>query len=76
MGGLRWTVFAVEKIYNLFGTLPFLNAEKLDEISRPNWLCDSTEVWKTLGQSPEYDLERGMKATIDWYIDKGWIQRS
>lgn len=26
-----------------------------------------------LGFSPEYDLERGVKETIAWYKDKGWL---
>ena len=34
------------------------------------------EVYKRqeeLGFSPEYDLERGVKETIAWYKDKGWL---
>ena len=26
-----------------------------------------------IGYSPEYDLERGVKETIAWYKDKGWL---
>ncbi|MEO4857565.1 NAD(P)-dependent oxidoreductase, partial [Bacteroides uniformis] len=38
-----------------------------------NWQCDITPAVEELGFSPEYDLERGVKETIAWYKDKGWL---
>lgn len=26
-----------------------------------------------LGYAPEYDLEKGVKETIAWYKDEGWL---
>jgi len=73
LGLLRWSILAVEKMYSLFGTLPFLTMEKLDEISQANWLCDSGEVWRLLSKSPSHDLQTGMKETVNWYRKQGWI---
>ncbi len=73
LAALRWTILAVEKIYGLAGTIPFLNVEKLNEISQGNWLCDSSEVWQDLSSAPEYDLEKGMKETVSWYMENGWL---
>ena len=33
-----------------------------------NWQCDITPAVEELGFSPEYDLERGVKETIAWYL--------
>jgi len=56
----------------LFGTLPFLNTEKVKEISSPNWLCKS-KLWTDLSSAPQYLLNDGMKETIEWYQENKWL---
>jgi nucleoside-diphosphate-sugar epimerase len=70
---LRWIIGAIENIYSLFGRQPFLNVEKVNEISSANWTCCSTNFWNTISSRPSYSLERGIKETVVWYIEKGWI---
>lgn len=70
---LRAVIAGVEGIYSLFGKQPFLNTDKVNEISAPNWLCDSDEFWNAMGAVPEYNLERGIRATVAWYKEKGWL---
>ena len=50
-----------------------LNSDKYRIMKQRNWQCDITPVVEELGFSPEYDLERGVKETIAWYKDKGWL---
>lgn len=50
-----------------------LNSDKYRIMKQRNWQCDVTPAVKELGFSPEYDLERGVKETIAWYKDKGWL---
>jgi nucleoside-diphosphate-sugar epimerase len=38
-----------------------------------NWVCDITKAKKTLGFRPRFRLEAGLKVTIRWYRDKGWL---
>ena len=38
-----------------------------------NWRCDISGAQKELGYAPAYDLERGVKATVKWYKDNGWL---
>ena len=65
----------IEAMYILFtGKLPFLNSEKINEISSPNWLCDSNPVWNSIRSSPFYTLEEGMLETIQWYQQHKWIK--
>lgn len=75
LGLIRSGILAVESVYRLLGTLPFLNSEKLNEISQANWLCDSDPVWKLLGRRPRVDLNTGMRNTIQWYRDNGWLKK-
>jgi UDP-glucose 4-epimerase len=56
------------------GTTPFLNREKLAEISSPNWLCNGDTLWHELSSSPQYNLEKGMEETLTWYRENGWLK--
>ena len=71
---VRMTISAVEKVHRLlFKKLPFINREKLKEISSANWLCDGTEVWQHLGAEPSYSLKEGIAETVSWYKSNGWL---
>jgi UDP-glucose 4-epimerase len=70
---LRWTIKVLEMVYGWFGSQPFLNEEELNEISSPNWLCDSSEIWTVLGTAPQYPMEKGVPETVRWYQEKGWL---
>jgi UDP-glucose 4-epimerase len=70
---IRVAIASVEAVYKIFGTLPFLNTEKVNEISSANWLCDSSKLWKDLGAEPAYYLEEGMRETIKWYKENNWL---
>lgn len=55
------------------GKVSTLNRDKYKIMKQRNWQCDITPAVKELGYRPEYDLERGVKETIAWYKDKGWL---
>ena len=65
----------VETFYKLFAPkkMPLLTREKINEISCPNWSCDASPVWATIGKQPQYDLESGMAQTIHWYKENGLL---
>lgn len=50
-----------------------LNSDKYRIMKQRNWQCDITPTVDELGYRPAYDLERGVKETIAWYKDKGWL---
>lgn len=71
---IHFIIALIEKIQQLvFGSLPFLNTEKVNEISSPNWLCNSKEIWNDLASAPEYYLEQGLQETIEWYKINNWL---
>lgn len=39
------------------------------------YAIDSTKIKKELGLRPEYDFDKGLEMTIDWYIQRGeWLK--
>jgi hypothetical protein len=72
---VKGVVWCVEKVYAFFGHRPFLNSEKLEEISGANWLCQGEEIWNHLRSEPDYDLEKGILETVAWYQENGWLPR-
>lgn len=71
---VKATVGVVDRVHRMVkGYPPFLNREKLEEISQPNWLCDSSETWRILNDQPKYSLEEGFRETIDWYQKERWL---
>ncbi|TWV12253.1 NAD(P)-dependent oxidoreductase [Bacteroidaceae bacterium HV4-6-C5C] len=50
-----------------------LNSDKYKIMKQRNWQCDIIPAVKDLGFSPEYDLEKGVKETIAWYRNEGWL---
>lgn len=50
-----------------------LNPDKYRIMKQRNWQCDITPAIEELGYNPGYDLERGVKETIAWYKEKGWL---
>lgn len=54
-------------------TTSTLNSDKYKIMKQRNWQCDLTPAIEELDFSPEYDLERGVKETIAWYKEKGWL---
>ncbi|MBS1626980.1 MAG: NAD(P)-dependent oxidoreductase [Bacteroidetes bacterium] len=71
---IKSIITVIDGIYKLFGTIPFLNIEKINEISAANWLCNATEIWNDLQTQPQYFLQNGMEETIAWYKENKWIE--
>ncbi len=65
--------YFMEFIYGMAGTRPFLNPEKIREISSSNWICDSTDFWNDIESFPETDLTEGLRITGEWYRTNGWL---
>ncbi len=50
-----------------------LNPDKYQIMKQRNWQCDIAPATTELGFVPDYDLRRGVKETIDWYKNEGWL---
>jgi len=54
-------------------TTSTLNTDKYNIMKQRNWRCDITPAIHELGYRPQYQLERGVKETIAWYKEEGWL---
>jgi len=60
--------FLNEKLSCIFlRKAPTLNRDKFRELIMKNWLCDSSALVDDFGFEPEFDLEKGIHYTIQWY---------
>lgn len=50
-----------------------LNNDKYKILKQRNWLCDTTPAQQDFGFNPQYPLERGVKESIEWYKEAGWL---
>lgn len=68
--GIAWTL---EKGFKIVNKMPTLNIDKVNELTGINWSCDIQNIKKDLGFSPRYQLEQGLKETIQWYQVNKWL---
>lgn len=57
----------------LTGKVQTLNNDKYNILSQRDWRCDITPIKEDLGYLPQWNLERGVKASIKWYKDNKWL---
>jgi len=62
-----------EFISGLSGKSSTLNSDKYKIMKQRNWQCDTTPLTEELGYTPQYDLEAGVRETIAWYKNEGWL---
>jgi nucleoside-diphosphate-sugar epimerase len=63
----------LEKSYGVFGKIPTLNTDKYNVMSSTNWRCEVEPLQYDFNFSAEYDLDRGVKETVEWYKKEGWL---
>ena len=70
---LRIVTFFGEYIGRMTGKVTALNNDKYNILKQRNWRCDIQPAIDELGYQPAYNLEQGVKETIQWYKDNGWL---
>lgn len=50
-----------------------LNRDKYKIMKQRNWECDINPLKADLGFTPKYNLETGLKESLEWYKSNGWI---
>jgi len=64
---------SLEKIYGLWNVIPTLNTDKYNVLSSINWRCETEPLQTDFGFVAEYDLEKGIRETINWYKTEHWL---
>lgn len=73
----KWVLKAICKVGGqlgrMTGKLIVLNEDKYNILSQRNWRCDIEPARRDFGFEPEWSLERGVKASVEWYKKEGWL---
>lgn len=70
---LRAVSFLAYGCARLSGRSSTLNPDKYRIMSQRNWQCDISPARKELGFAPKWPLARGVKASVEWYREAGWL---
>lgn len=52
---------------------PVINRDKVTELSQTGWTCSIGRAKSELGYTPRVPLEEGLRETIVWYKNEGWL---
>ncbi len=72
-GIVKQLAFGLEKLFGLWGTMPTLNTDKYNVLNSSNWRCETEPLLRDFGFIAGYDLENGIRETIDWYKTEHWL---
>ena len=70
---LRVITFVGEYVGRLTGRVTALNNDKYNIMRQRNWRCDIQPARRELGYEPQVKLEEGVRRSIRWYQDNGWL---
>ena len=70
---LRIVTFFGEYVGRLTGKISALNNDKYNILRQRNWRCDIQPAIDELGYRPEVDLKEGVRRSIKWYKEQGWL---
>jgi len=70
---LRVVTFFGEYTGRMTGKVTALNNDKYNILRQRNWRCDIGPARQELGFEPKVMLGEGVKRTIGWYKEHGWL---
>lgn len=70
---LKLVSIIAEEISKITKKPSTLNRDKYKIMKQRNWVCDINPLKKDLGFSPQYNLEKGLRESVDWYKKNGWL---
>jgi len=73
LGLINGAVGVFERYNRLRKKAAMINKEKINELAAPNWICSIEKAKKELDFLPEYNLEKGVKETVEWYKENKWL---
>jgi nucleoside-diphosphate-sugar epimerase len=69
-----WPACALaELVSRLTGRPRILSRQKYPELRAPGWVCDVSRLRRELGFTCETPLREGLRRTIAWYQENGWL---
>jgi dihydroflavonol-4-reductase len=70
-----YTISTAAEFFSLFSSKPaLLNLEKARDMVQDYWTCDAGKAKRDFGYEQEISAEAGIRGTIDWYVEQGWLK--
>ena len=73
----KWMILKIasfsEYMAQISGKPCLISKGKAAEMTQKNWVCDATKAAVVLGFTPQIDLARGARLTVDWYRKANWL---
>lgn len=70
---LRIICWISTRVSHVTGKMNALNNDKFYILSQRNWQCDIEPAKQDFCYQPEWELEKGVRSTIAWYKENGWL---
>ena len=70
---LRIVTCCGEYVGHLTGRVTALNNDKYNILRQRNWRCDISPARRELGYEPQVKLAEGVRRSIRWYKENGWL---
>jgi len=70
---VRGAALASETLGRMTGKAVMLTRDKLNELSAPHWVCDSSDARQELGWQPKVKWAEGTRRSVAWYRENGWL---
>lgn len=71
--GVKWVSVIAEKIGVAQNKPSTLNRDKYKIMKQRNWNVDISKARRDFGFTPRVDLEEGVKESLKWYKEHGWL---
>jgi nucleoside-diphosphate-sugar epimerase len=69
-----YTIAAIAQFFALFSSKPAtLNIEKARDLTRHAWICSTEKAVKEIGYHQKISIEAGIRRTVSWYKENGWL---
>jgi nucleoside-diphosphate-sugar epimerase len=65
--------YTLDTVCGWFGVSPTLNKDKYKIMRATNWKCEAEPLQRDLGFKAEYDLDKGIEASVQWYRAEKWL---
>jgi len=62
-----------EMTAKITGKAATVNRYKVLEMKQRYWICDNTKIKQELGFKPKISFQEGIKQTVEWYQQAGWL---
>lgn len=74
LGIIKGLAGLMDTVYAKSSKTPTINKEKIKELTAPNWACNIENLKRDLQFEPQYNLEKGLVETVNWYKANHWLK--